>query len=97
MEKTQETENKQDYVIEGETITYTITVRNDGGLATDVKIQDTIPEGTSFVEGSIKINGQARTELTQDDLVNGITESVTAKDGEVSGTYKRKSDEQENT
>ena len=86
MEKTQETENKQDYVVEGEKITYTITVKNDGGLATDVKIQDTIPEGTSFVEGSIKINGQARTELTQDSLVNGITESVTAKDGEVSGT-----------
>ena len=86
MEKTQETENKQDYVVEGETITYTITVKNDGGLATDVKIQDTIPEGTSFVEGSIKINGQARTELTQENLVNGITESVTAKDGDTAGT-----------
>ena len=86
MEKTQETENKQDYVIEGEKITYAITVKNDGGLSKDVKIQDTIPEGTSFVEGSIKINGQARTELTQEKLVNGITESVPAKEGEVSGT-----------
>ena len=86
MEKTQETENKQDYVIEGEKITYTITVKNDGGLSKDVKIQDTIPEGTNFVEGSIKINGQARTELTQENLANGITESVTAKDGDTAGT-----------
>ena len=86
MEKTQETENKQDYVVEGEKITYTITVKNDGGLSKDVKIQDTIPEGTSFVEGIIKVNGQARTELTQENLINGITENVPAKEGEEVGT-----------
>ena len=75
--KTQETEYSENYVVEGEKITYTITVKNDGGLATDVQINDTVPTGTSFVENSIRINNQEQT-YTQTDLQNGITVNAPA-------------------
>ena len=40
----------------GETITYTITLDNSTGTAPDtVTVKDTIPTGTTFVSGSIKI------------------------------------------
>ena len=75
--KTSETENNLDYVVEGEKITYTITVKNDGGLADDVQIQDNIPEGTSFVEGSIRISNNPDTSsLGEADLERGITVNV---------------------
>ena len=73
--KTAETENGLDYVIEGEKVTYSITVRNDGQIAKDVLVQDTIPEGTSFVENSIKVNNEG-TEYTSDNLADGITVNV---------------------
>ena len=85
-EKTVTTENSLAYVVEGEKITYTITVTNNGGLSKDVEIKDTIPEGTTFVEGSIKVNnvnlGNTLTNLTTD----GITVNVPAKLEDVAGT-----------
>ena len=78
-EKESATENNLAYVVEGEKITYTITVRNDGGLADDVQIQDNIPEGTSFVEGSIRISNNADTaDLGEANLANGIQVNVPA-------------------
>ena len=78
-EKESTTENNLGYVVEGEKITYTITVTNDGGLSKDVEIKDTIPEGTSFVEGSIKISNKPDTgKLGEADLTNGITVNVPA-------------------
>ena len=74
-EKTATTENNLNYVLENETITYAITVKNDGGVSKDVQIRDTIPTGTSFVENSIKINNQEQT-YTQTELQNGITVNV---------------------
>lgn len=72
------TENENDYVTTDEKITYKITVQNAGGLAKDVVIQDMIPEGTTFVDGSIKIN-DGETDYTEEDLENGIQVNVPKK------------------
>ena len=73
--KTQITENSLDYVVEGETITYTITITNTGDLGKDVVVRDDIPEGTSFVEGSVKVNN-SDTENAEDNLAEGIRVNV---------------------
>ena len=73
--KSMETENGLDYVVEGENITYTITVTNDGNLGKNVVVVDEIPEGTSLVEGSIKVNDE-ETEYTESELETGITVNV---------------------
>ena len=65
-------------VSEGDTITYTITVKNDGkvdGLAT---IKDNIPTGTTFTDGSIQINGETTTK-TEENLAQGIQVNVPAE------------------
>ena len=63
-------------VREGDEITYRIRVRNDGTRAGDVIVKDTIPAGTTFVEGSIKIDNVADSTKTATDLQNGITLNV---------------------
>ena len=63
-------------VREGDEITYRIRVRNDGTRAGDVIIKDTIPTGTTFVEGSIKIDNVADSSKTATDLANGISITV---------------------
>ena len=78
VEKDATTENGNDYVTTDETIEYQITVQNAGGLAKDIIIKDIIPEGTTFVDGSIKINGQD-TDYTAEDLENGINTNVPEK------------------
>lgn len=41
----------------GDIITYTITISNDGAYTnTDIMFTDTIPDSTTFVAGSVKIN-----------------------------------------
>ena len=73
--KTAETEKGLDYVVEGEKIKYTITVRNDGQIGKDVVVQDEVPEGTTLVEGSIKVNGEGT--YTKEQLEGeGITVNV---------------------
>ena len=79
-EKSAETENGLGYVVEGEVVTYTITVTNSGDLGKEVTVVDSIPEGTSFVEDSIKVNGEGRSDLGQEDLERGIQEYVNAND-----------------
>ena len=74
--KTVSPQPAEGYVLEGQTLTYTVTVRNDGNLAKDVVIKDTIPEGTTFVPGSIKENDQVKSEYDQASLSNGITVNV---------------------
>lgn len=49
----------------GDTLTYTITLQNSGNIpATDVIITDSIPTGTTFIPGSITINGISQPDLT---------------------------------
>ena len=74
-EKSATTEHNLAYVVEGEKITYTITVKNDGGLDKNVVVKDEAPEGTTFVPGSIKVNGLP-TQDTEDNLKAGITVNV---------------------
>ena len=77
--KTVSPQPAEGYVLEGQTLTYTITVKNDGNLAKDVIIKDTIPDGTTFVQGSIKENDVAKSEYNQESLINGITVNVPEK------------------
>ena len=64
----------------GSKITYNITVTNTSETvdANNVTVKDTIPEGTSFAEGSIAINGALNSELTDADLARGIDVNVPA-------------------
>ncbi len=65
----------------GEVITYTIKVTNSGNADGVAIVTDKIPTQTTFVENSIKINGQeakndAGEALTAKDLENGISVNV---------------------
>ncbi|WP_189093886.1 beta strand repeat-containing protein [Deinococcus ruber] len=52
-------------VVAGDTLTYTIIVRNAGTLvATGVSLQDSIPAGTTYVTGSTTLNTGAVTDAT---------------------------------
>ncbi|MGN1269716.1 MAG: hypothetical protein ACI4UU_02455, partial [Clostridia bacterium] len=62
-------------VVVGETITYTITVQNKGNADGVAIVKDNVPEGTTFVEGSIKVNNE-ETNYTAEDLSNGIQVNV---------------------
>ncbi len=75
--KSVSTENGLGHVVEGEKITYTITVKNSGGVAKDVVVSDTIPEGTTFVSNSIKVDNSG-TSYTESNLNSGITVNVKA-------------------
>ena len=63
-------------VLEGDEITYKIKVRNDGTREGSVIVKDTVPTGTTFVEGSIKIDEVASEGKTATDLANGISITV---------------------
>ncbi len=55
----------------GETLTYTITITNVGdGLATGVVLVDAIPANTTYVAGSITLNGPGQTDAKEDDYAD---------------------------
>ena len=60
----------------GDEITYRIRVRNDGTREGTAIVKDTIPTGTTFVEGSVKIDNVADSTKTATDLQNGISITV---------------------
>ena len=59
-------------VKEGQQITYKITVTNTGTVDATALIKDMIPEGTTFVDGSIKVNDED-TSYTEEELESGIS------------------------
>ena len=66
-------------VSKGEEITYKIEIDNKEGTApTEVLVKDTIPTGTTFVEGSIKVNGEVQAELNAETLAQGILVNLNA-------------------
>ena len=80
--KSSETENNRDYVVEGETITYTIRVENSGEVGKEVVVKDEAPEGTTFVPGSIVVKENSLdvpNDYSEDNLNSGITVNVAAK------------------
>ena len=93
--KTYKTEHDEAFVVEGEKIKYTITVENSGKMAKNVVIKDTIPDGTSFVPGSITIKPQP-TEVpeggyTDTNLSQGISVEVPAiEESEIEGVKGKK-------
>lgn len=78
------TQYNKPYVVVGEKVTYSIHISNDGFLGKDVIVKDTIPSGTTFVEGSIQLNGTTCTKPdgttpTSLDLANGIGFNIGAE------------------
>ena len=63
-------------VLEGDEITYKIKVRNDGTREGSVIVKDTVPTGTTFVKGSIKIGDAIDITKNATDLANGINLTV---------------------
>ncbi len=48
------------FAVKGEVLTYTVTFTNDGNIPIqDIYFTDEIPQGTTFVEGSVLINGRS--------------------------------------
>ena len=82
IEKEQKVESGNNYVVKGDIIEYKILVTNSGKLGQEVVIRDQVPEGTSFVEGSIRIDGETMQEVngeqnnvgnkTEEELAEGI-------------------------
>lgn len=68
--------------VSGETINYQIQIQNTGNLnQTNVVLKDTIPQETQLVDGSIKVDGETRSNV---DLAAGFTVgNVYAKDKKV--------------
>ena len=66
------TQNSKSYVIPGERITYTIEAENAGGLEKEILVKDSIPAGTSYSKGSLKVTGQA---VEQEYDINQLTTS----------------------
>ena len=75
------------YAVEGEKIIYTIRVKNTGDLAQDVIVKDNVPEGSTFVTGSVKINQTADQAKTEKDLTNGLKVNVPAN-GETTVSFE---------
>ena len=64
--------------IVGSTVTYTVVARNTGAIeATNVVLTDVIPTGTTFVSGSVTVNGAS----TAEDPATGIAVGTLAANG----------------
>ena len=73
-------------VVAGEKLTYTIKVTNTGKADGTATVKDEVPTGTTFVEGSIAINGSIKSSLTEKDLKEGIEVDVPKANENEAGT-----------
>src|SRR5690625_4800764 len=66
----------------GDTLRYTITTRNtiEDSLVENLVIADEIPEGLTYLEGSLEVNGVPVTDEEDDDAGHVV-------DGEITGTF----------
>ena len=78
---------EQSTVKAGEKIIYTITLVNSSEVTGKVIVKDEAPENTTFVDGSIKVNGVEKAELTEENLKNGIEVEV-KENSEVTVTFE---------
>lgn len=96
--------NKENQILDGNEIEYTITVENKQEIEGNIIVRDCVPEGTEFVEKSIKIYGtdtikieeqtitvtnKELEKLAANNLKNGIEVKVPAK-GSVKLKFKVK-------
>lgn len=74
--------------IQGEKITYQVVIQNIGTAnQTGVKLVDALPDGLEFVTGSVKINGEARSNFNP---VNGFTAGNLYANEKMTITYDAK-------
>nr|WP_277352197.1 isopeptide-forming domain-containing fimbrial protein [Knoellia sp. DB2414S] len=68
--------------VPGDTLTYTVKATNNGGdAALTSAITDAIPPGTTYVPGSITVDGAAKTDGAGDDQADFGNNTVTARVG----------------
>ncbi len=71
---------------EGEKVTYTVRIKNEGNLAKTVTLRDTLPAGLTFDKNTLIQVGNLGTVYTEQNLKNGIPVEVPAK-GSVDVTF----------
>ncbi|MGY4719286.1 DUF7507 domain-containing protein [Naumannella huperziae] len=72
----------------GDVLEYTVKATNNGGSpASLTQITDQIPANTTYVPGSIRIDGTARTDASGDDPAQFASGTVTANVGAGTATY----------
>ena len=64
---------------EGEKVTYTVRIKNEGNLAKTVTLRDTLPAGLTFDKNTLIQVGNVGTVYTEQNLKNGIPVEVPAK------------------
>ena len=64
---------------EGEKVTYTVRIKNEGNLAKTVTLRDTLPAGLTFDKNTLIQVGDVGTVYTEQNLKNGMPVEVPAK------------------
>ncbi|KPN13020.1 cell surface protein [Bacillus australimaris] len=80
------TDEKQVQV--GDTLLYTIKTKNsvEDSVIKDLVISDELPEGLAYVEGSLKVDGQAATDAKDEDNGDYTKGTVTGQFGDIKDT-----------
>src|SRR5699024_3120866 len=77
-----------DNVEVGDTLRYAITTRNtiEDSLVENLVISDMIPEGLTYVEGSLEVNGVSVTDEEDDDAGHVVDGTITGNFGDIADT-----------